>query len=113
MKVKHVIYTIAALTALLLIAGGVRYAGIHIGGFFTKEQAGVDREVFKTAKPYTEAAAAELASYYRQYREAEDASGKKLIQQMAIERFPNLDLNVIESKRIKQWYIKSLEGGQP
>ncbi|MCG8474237.1 MAG: hypothetical protein MI784_01955, partial [Cytophagales bacterium] len=62
-KVLSVLLVVLILFATFALCFGVELAGLHIKGFFAKEKANIERDVFKNNKIYTEGMANDLAKY--------------------------------------------------
>lgn len=93
---------IIALVVILFGALGLGYKKVYVDA---------NREIFKHSIAYTEEAAQFIAKEYREYNATDDTTDKKAIMQYVANRYPNLSLDDIENKDLKDFYRKCLAGG--
>ena len=100
----------ALITVLVLvISAACVYGGIRWNATVNKWEKEAEREVFKETTTYNEAAVSFLADSYKEYNNAETDEDKAAIMSYVIMRYPNLDVDNIDNKTLKQFYKDCLE----
>ena len=82
-----------------------------IGFVYHKITVDANRDIFKHSSTFTETAVAFLAKEYREYNLADTEDSRKAIMAYVVNRYPNLDLNLIENDDLKSFYKQCLRGG--
>lgn len=88
------------------VLGGL--GGLAYKATIGKVNKSVEREVFKESVAYTEQASSFLAKSYKEYNDAEDDTEKNTIMEYVIMRYPNLDTDLIDNDKLRQFYVKCL-----
>lgn len=76
------------------------------------EIADAKREVFEHTQAYTGSMASFLAKEYKEYKEAVTDVDQKTIMNYVIMRYPNIDVDTIDNKDLKNFYNLCLNGGE-
>jgi len=83
--------------------------GIHLGslkwdGFFAKEKANIERQVYEESKSYTHGKAQALAKYYQEYKAAEPED-RVIITNVIRMEFGTFDENKLTNTTLKSFLI--------
>lgn len=98
-------------TAMICIAlFGLELGGIHLNGFFRKEQKNIDREVFKSTVTYNEGKLDDLAKYKLEMIKEKDPIARAGIQSYINETYANFDENNIKNMELRQFLQECRNG---
>lgn len=109
-KVLSVLLVIVILILMFALSFGLELGGLHIRGFFAKEKANIQRDVFKNNKSYVEGMVKDLAKSKKEFSLAKDDLEKKAIVNYVLDVFANFDEENIENVSLKRFLINIREG---
>lgn len=110
-KVLAVLLTIVILVAFFALCFGLELGGLHIRGFFAKEKANIQRDVFKNNKIYTEGMASDLAKYKLELAREEDPVARKAIIEFITDKYADFDIDKLENEQLRFFLIQIMNGG--
>lgn len=104
-------FSVGAIILLLVLAFGVEFGGLKWAGFFGKEKANIEREIFTEGKSYQESKAQDLARYKHQYTTAKDPADKTAIAALIRDSYADFDGNKLKSKSLRTFLNTIMDGG--
>lgn len=81
---------------LVALGLGIRYASIHIEGFFQPLEQNIQRQVFEETKSYNEGKEQELVKYRLEYMRSDDEVEKAAIASAVRHAFADYDSSRLE-----------------
>lgn len=104
---------IIIITIVLVVLGlGVRYASLHIEGYFQPKEQNVKRKVFKETRSFNEAKVQELVKYRLEYLKEDDLKAKEAIASTIRISFADYDPNKLDNGELRTFLRAMINGGK-
>lgn len=99
-----IIVTILSIGLFLALCFGIQFGGLKWDGFFAKEKANIERQVYEESKSYSHGKAQSLAKHYQEYMKAGSAD-KAIITNVIRMEFGNFDENKLTNVTLRSFLI--------
>ena len=99
---------IISLVVLFALCFGMEFAGIHIAGFFAKERANIERDVFMNTRSYTSGQIQQLTRYRIQYIREKDEAGKAAIRSTVRMQFAEFPIDRLPTPELRDFMKECL-----
>ncbi len=100
-KVFTFFLAIVIIAVVLALSFGIEFAGIHIKGFFDKERANVERDVFRNTDSYDKGMVQQLTRFRLEYMRSTDETEKAAIRSTVRTMFAEYPINRLSSPELR------------
>ena len=97
--------TILGIGLFLALCFGIQLGSLKWDGFFAKEKANIERQVYEESKSYTHGKAQALAKHYQEYMKA-DAADKTIITNVIRMEFGSFDADKLTNPTLRAFLIR-------
>lgn len=109
--VVAILIAVAIIGGLIGLSFGMGWIDVGYKNTVGVAEASADRNVFKENKSYVEGMASDLAKYKYELSTEKDATSRKAIVNLIIDKYANFDINKLEDKSL-QSFLKDVRNGK-
>lgn len=102
---SYFIGIVFALSLLFVLCFGIQFGGLKWYGFFAKEKANIERQVYEESKSFAHGKADALAKHYQEYQQA-SSEDKLIIENVIRMEFGSFDETKLTNQALRVFLIQ-------